>query len=206
MQAGTGIPLELADCPDRRLAHAAARLATSLAAEPGTHVTVVLPRRSYPPLAGRLLHDHTADRIARVVSRVHNATATIVPYDVGHKVERERARRARPAATVRPGSLESYERPAPPPGTDPIGSLRHSGHATVEGRLRAAEIRSVQPAGTSVLACEVADSTGELTAVFLGRAHIAGLEPGNRIRLEGRVGIGAGGRPVMTNPAYELLP
>jgi hypothetical protein len=61
LQAGTGIPLELADCPDRRLAHAAARLATSLAAEPGTHVTVVLPRRSYPPLAGRLLHDHTAD-------------------------------------------------------------------------------------------------------------------------------------------------
>jgi hypothetical protein len=70
VDAGTGIPLELADCPDRRLAHAAARLATSLAVVPGTHVTVVLPRRCYPPLAGRLLHDHTADRIARVVSRV----------------------------------------------------------------------------------------------------------------------------------------
>ncbi len=75
VDAGTGIPLELADCPDRRLAHAAARLATSLAAAPGTHVTVVLPRRCYPPLAGRLLHDHTADRIARVVSRVPDAAA-----------------------------------------------------------------------------------------------------------------------------------
>src|SRR5260370_31312775 len=30
----------------------------------------VLPRRSYPPLAGRLLHDQTADKIARVVSRI----------------------------------------------------------------------------------------------------------------------------------------
>jgi hypothetical protein len=167
---------------------------------------VVLPRRSYPPLARRLLHDHTADRIARVVSRVPHATATIVPFDVSHKVETAQARRGRPAAAARPGPLEHYERPAPPPGTDPIGSLCQPGRATVQGRLRAAEIRSSQPAGTSVLACEVADSTGELTAVFLGRARIAGLEPGNRIRLAGQVGIGADGRPVMTNPAYELLP
>jgi amino acid transporter len=206
LDADTGVPLELTDCPDRRLAHAAARLATSLAAEPGTHVTVVLPRRSYPPLAGRLLHDHTADRIARVVSRVPHATATIVPFDVSHKVETTQARRGRPAAAARPGPLDQYERPAPPPGTDPIGSLCQPGHAIVEGRLRAAETRSSQAAGISVLACEVADSTGELTAVFLGRAQIAGLEPGTRIRLEGPVGIVAGGRPVMTNPAYELLP
>jgi hypothetical protein len=205
VDAGTGIPLELADCPDRRLAHAAARLATSLAAVPGTHVTVVLPRRSYPPLAGRLLHDHTADRIARVVSRVPNAAATIVPFDVRHKVATVSAKRARPAAAPRPGNLENYEWPAPPPGTDPIGSLRQPGHATVQGRLRAAEIRSSRPAGANMLACEVADSTGEITAVFLGRAHITGIEPGARIRLHGKVGIGADGRPVMTNPAYELL-
>jgi hypothetical protein len=56
-----------------------------------------------------------------------------------------------------------------------------------------------------MLACEVADSTGELTAVFYGRAHIPGLEPGRRIRLRGMVGIGADGRPAMINPAYDLL-
>jgi hypothetical protein len=89
---------------------------------------------------------------------------------------------------------------------DPIGSLRQAGPATVEGRVRAAEIRSGQAAGNSVLACTVADSTGEITAVFLGRARIAGLEPGRRIRLRGKVGIGAGGQPTMTNPGYELLP
>lgn len=49
--------------------------------------------------------------------------------------------------------------PAPPPETDPIGSLGRPGQATVEGRVRAAEIRSGQTAGTSVLACEVADSS-----------------------------------------------
>ena len=206
VDAGTGIPLELADCPDRRLAHAAARLATSLAAAAGTHVTVVLPRRSYPPLAGRLLHDHTADRIARVVSRVPNAAATIVPFDVGAQ-GRDGTGEADQGQPPRGGrdASRTTSGPPPPPGTDPIGSLRQPGHATVEGRLRTAEIRSGQSAGTSVLACEVADSSGELTAVFLGRAHIAGVEPGNRIRLRGKVGIGADGRPVMTNPAYELL-
>jgi hypothetical protein len=101
--------------------------------------------------------------------------------------------------------LEDYEWPAPPPGTDPIGSLCQPGHATVQGRLRAEQIRSRQPAGNTVLACEVADSTGELTAVFYGRAHIAGVEPGTRIRLHGTVGIGADGRPAMINPGYELL-
>jgi hypothetical protein len=55
------------------------------------------------------------------------------------------------------------------------------------------------------LACEVADSTGALTAVFYGRTQIAGLEPGCRVRLRGMVGIGADGRPAMINPAYDLL-
>src|SRR3954471_23525905 len=86
LAAGLTIALELADGPDRRLGHAAAELAAAEAAAPGTHVTVVLPRRSYPPLTGRLLHDHTADRIARRVSRVPGAAATIIPFDVRHKV------------------------------------------------------------------------------------------------------------------------
>jgi hypothetical protein len=189
------IPLELADCPDRRLGHAAAELAAAEAAAPGTHVTVVLPRRSYPPLAGRLLHDHTADRIARRVSRVRGAAATIIPFDVRHKVETIHARRTRAAA---------YREPDPPAGADPIGSLRQPGRAVVQGRPHTAEVRPVRH-DSNVLACEVADSIGELTALFYGRAQIAGLEPGRRIRLRGMVGIGADGRPAMINPAYELL-
>ena len=199
LEAGTGVPLELMDCPDRRLAHAAARLAAAEAATPGTHVTVVLPRRSYPVLAGRLLHDHTADRIAHVVSRVPSAAATIIPFDVRHKVETLRAKRT-PAKT---DSLRDYEWPVPPPGTDPIGSLHQPGQATVQGRLRAAQVRPVPR--NNVLACEVADSTGDLTAVFYGRTQIAGLEPGRRVRLHGMVGIGEDGHPAMINPACEPL-
>jgi amino acid transporter len=204
LAADVNVPLELADCPDRRLGHAAARLAAAEAAVPGTHVTVVLPRRSYPPLAGRLMHDHTADRIARRVSHVHGAVATIIPFDVQHKVEAIHARRAQ--------ALDGYREPVPPADADPIGSLHAPGRAIVQGRLRAAQVRPVsggigpgKPTGSTVLACDVADSTGELTAVFYGRAHIAGLEPGTQVRLHGMVGIGGDGRPAMVNPAYELV-
>ena len=54
-----------------------------------------------------------------------------------------------------------------------------------------------------MLACEVADSTGDLTAVFYGRTQIAGLEPGRRVRLHGMVGIGGDGHPAMINPTCE---
>ena len=164
-------------------------------------MTVILPRRSYQVLAGRLLHDHTADRIARVVSRVPSAAATIVPFDVQHKVETLHAKRTRAAKT---DSLRDYEWPVPPPGTDPIGSLRQPGHATVQGRLRSAQVRPVER--NNVLAYEVADSTGDLTAVFYGRTQIAGLEPGRRVRLHGMVGIGGDGHPAMINPTCEQLP
>ena len=156
---------------------------------------MVLPRRSYPPLTGRLLHDHTADRIARRVSRVPGAAATIIPFDVRHKVETIHARRTRAAA---------HREQDPPAGADPIGSLRGPGRAVVQGRLHTAEVRPGRH-DSRMLACEVADSTGELTAVFYGHAHIPGLEPGRRIRLRGMVGIGADGRPAMINPAYDLL-
>jgi hypothetical protein len=69
--------------------------------------------------------------------------------------------------------------------------VRPRARATVQGRLRTAE---VQPASeSSVLACEVADSTGELTALFYGRTHIPGVEPGRRIRLHGTIGTGPDG-------------
>ena len=54
---------------------------------PGVGVTAVLPRRSYAPLLGRLLHDRTADKISKAVSRIPDAAATIVPYDVQSRIQ-----------------------------------------------------------------------------------------------------------------------
>ena len=280
------VVLDFIDCPDRRIARAAAELVSAEAAQPGTQVTVVLPRRSYSPLIGRLLHDRTADKIAAVVSRIPHAAATIVPFDVQSRLEVLHARQvaqaeqaaeakmtlkalaeqaartggavprrprrnpatgpARRAAAVAAGrdaaagaadggpagtrrrrrghatppaglppviaapsglrralrgrrrgadqpppaapteDHPSYDRPVPSAGVNPIGSLVRPGRATVEGRVRAVEIRPVER--NSVLAVDIADSTGDLTALFYGRSHIPGIDCGARVRFRGPVG------------------
>jgi amino acid transporter len=204
LRADRGIPLDLVECPDRRVARAAGEFVAREASQPGTHVTVVLPRRSYPPLLGRLLHDQTADKIARVVSRIPRTAATIIPFDVQARIEvlHERQAVRRVKAPVPDASIPEHDQPAVPPGITPIASLSRNGRVTVEGRVHSLEIRPVDH--SCVLACQVADATGEITALFYGRTHIAGVEPGSMIQLRGRVGTGETGT-VMINPAYELL-
>jgi amino acid transporter len=242
VRANTGVALDLVDCPDRRLAKAAAEMVQAEALLPGVGVTAVLPRRSYTPLLGRLLHDRTADKIAAVVSQIPHAAATIVPFDVRSRVEillakeRERATGAtvvaaaepaeepaqpevagtgeRPAPTpktaahaVEPPAAPTsdaldYNRPVPSLGATPIGQLPKRGRATVEGRVHSVEIVPVER--NTVLACEIKDSTGQLTAMFYGRSHIPGFDPGAKVRLTGQVGS-RGRAVVMINPAYELL-
>jgi amino acid transporter len=81
--------LRVIDCPDRHLSRAAQELVLQVKKEhPDTKVTVLLPRRTYSALLGRLLHDRTADKMARAVSRIQGATAIIVPYDVESRIAR----------------------------------------------------------------------------------------------------------------------
>ncbi len=221
---GQDVPLELIDTPDRRLLRASMELVDHEAGAPGTHVTVVLPRRSYSPLIGRLLHDRTADKIAAVVSRVPDSAATIIPFDVERRVQVLHARQAADltaavdAGAGTPRTVRTREkeinlaerrdgtsvRPAVlPDGVTAIGALGSPGKVTIEGRVRTVEIRPVEQ--NCVFECTVADSTGVLTAMFYGRTHIPGVEPGARLRLQGKVSVRGGG-PAMINPAYELLP
>jgi amino acid transporter len=234
------VSLEFIDCPDRRLTRCAAELVSREAEAPGTQVTAILPRRSFS-LRATVLHDRTADKIAGVVSRVPNAAATIIPFDVQNRLrvlqERQAARDGQapasltpvpgppedgeqqhlkaaaaatpPAAVAQAGDKPEplpgaggYDRPIPPPDVTPLGSIHQPGKFTVEGRVRVTEIRSVER--NSVLACEICDSTGDLTALFYGRSRIAGLMCGSRVRFRGQVGI-KDGAPVMVNPAYELI-
>jgi hypothetical protein len=206
LRAGRGIPLDLVDCPHRRIERAAGELAAKEACQPGTHVTVLLPRRSTQPLLGRLLHDRTADKIAGVISRIPRSAAMIIPFDVTARVEVLHEHQARPNGQAKPVPAETvngdHHRAAGPPGIIPISSLTSYRRATVAGRVHNIEIRPVER--NYVLACEITDTSGELTALFYGRTHITGLRPGSNIRLRGTVGITSTG-PVMINPAYELL-
>jgi hypothetical protein len=79
----------MVDCEDRNLCRAAQQLVAQVKRDyPDTIVTVLLPRRMYSPLADRLLHDRTADKMARVISRIPGASAQIVAYDVASRVAR----------------------------------------------------------------------------------------------------------------------
>jgi hypothetical protein len=126
----------------------------------------------------------------------------VPPMEGLRRGRRPRKRGGDPARPVSGKARASYDRPAPPPGVNPIGSIHSPGRATVEGRVRAVEIRPVER--SSVLACEISDSTGDLTALFYGRSHIPGIICGSRVRFRGPVGMREDG-PIMINPAYELL-
>jgi hypothetical protein len=206
LRADRGIPLDLVDCPHRRVERAAGELAAKEACQPGTHVTVLLPRRSTRPLLGRLLHDRTADKIAGVVSQIPRAAAMIIPFDVTVRVEALDGPQPVPNGKAKPdlakAAASDHHRAAGPPGIVPISSLAGYRRATVAGRVHTVEIRPVER--NSVLACLVTDTSGELTALFYGRTHITGLQPGSNVKLRGTVSITSSG-VVMINPAYELL-
>jgi len=95
-------PLRVIDCPDRHLVRGAHDLVAEVLNEhPDTRVTVLLPRRTYSPLLGRLLHDRTADKMARSVSRVRGATAIIMPYDIESRIARAAAPGSREVGRVK---------------------------------------------------------------------------------------------------------
>jgi hypothetical protein len=79
--------LRVVDCLDRNLSRAAQELVSQTKRDyPDSTVTVLLPRRIYSPLMGRLLHDRTADKIAAVVSRIPGCSAQIVAYDIASRI------------------------------------------------------------------------------------------------------------------------
>ena len=112
------LPLDVVECPDRRLARAAIELVADTVADGDTECTVLLPRRGYRSAWERFLHDRTADKIAAVVSQVPHVSATIVPYNLlGAWAERgRRYRRLVERVAAEEGSTVPVPGPAPPPG------------------------------------------------------------------------------------------
>jgi hypothetical protein len=205
----SSIPLELVECPDRRLTRAAAELAADLAADGSTEVTFILPRRAYRGTFGRFLHDNTADRLVAAVSRVPHASATIAAFDVGAELASKRhlsapaiMRRHGGAPVKHAGRMAQQSPNEVVEGATPIGQLVYRKRARVAGRIR---FLRVQPlAGVPTLECTLVDGTGAIDIVFLGRRSIGGFEPGARVTVEGMVGHHRGQLAII-NPAYELL-
>lgn len=204
------IPLELVDCPDRRLGRAATEMAAALASDGETEVTLVLPRRLYKGVANRLLHSNTADRIVAAVSTVPNVSATVAPFDVAdHLRRRKEPGSGSFEATLRQKSSGEAKREHEKPGrimavegTTPIGELVYRKRSRIAGRIHSMR---VQPwSGVSTLECTLVDGSGAVKIVFLGRRTVAGLEIGTKLVVEGMVGK-HDGRLAVINPTYDLF-
>jgi hypothetical protein len=228
------LPLDIIECPDRRLGRAAIELVADATLDGDTECTVLLPRRSYARVWQRVLHDRTADKIAAVLGQVPHVSATIVPFAVGGRfgervrsygrsVQRARLGRDRDTSAAvdgegragvdRTGRRDGSRRPAAVLAADQTLAQRAGATTPIASvvprqRIRVAgRVKSVrvQPrAGTSNLECVLSDGTGGLLLVFQGRPKIAGIEPGARLVAEGMVGAW-GRRPAMLNPSFELV-
>ena len=82
------VPLEIVDCPDRRITRAILEVVAEELHDGDTEVTVLVPRREYTHAWHRLLHDRTSTSIARVVATLPHANVTFVPYHLGTSLVR----------------------------------------------------------------------------------------------------------------------
>ena len=76
-------PLDIVECPDRRIARATMELAAELTADATTELTVLIPRREYTKRWHRLLHDRSSGPIAAALAHLPHCSVTIVPYHLG---------------------------------------------------------------------------------------------------------------------------
>ena len=88
-------------------------------------------------------------------------------------------------------------------GCTALDQLPARSHVTVTGILRSVTLRP--RADVPALEAELYDGSGSITLLWLGRREIAGIEPGRRLKLEGRV-TEVDGRRTIFNPRYELRP
>ncbi|MCV7399486.1 amino acid permease [Mycobacterium fragae] len=208
--------LRVVDCPDRQINRAAQELVLrALSEHPDTNVTVLLPRRTYAPLLGRLLHDRTADKIARAVSRIPDAAATIVPYDVQSRIaeafpelfEQRVARELeRIEARISRGeqqTVQQYEHPDRPATVIPVGGLIEGQRATIEGRV--SQVEDITRRRGTFRWIIVGDDSGDVRVTFRPGHGGDDIQPGQLLRITGKVRQ-SGNHPVeMVDPNYQLI-
>lgn len=83
----------------------------------------------------------------------------------------------------------------------PMSEVRPRDVVAVRGRIVSIQVEPRDAAPT--LTARVDDGTGRVEAVFMGRRAIAGVEPGAKIRLEGRV-CESDALLRLYNPRFEL--
>ena len=207
------VPLILIDCPDRRLPNAAVDYAIRSTANNDVELTLLLPRRSYSRLLGRILHDQTAEIIAAPISQLERVVATIIPFDVERILDggprrnaavipSESVREVKKATAAKTESVETAPVGHYNENILPISNATWRRRAHVRGQVTA--IRTAPSGGAPKVEVEIWDSTGGITLQFLGRREIAGLDVGSTLCAEGMVGETDGSLTIL-NPSYEIV-
>jgi amino acid transporter len=75
------VPLDVIECWDRDVPRAVERYVVALAS-PTNEVTAVMPRRDFPKLRQRLLHDRTSRRIQRALGQYAHVDVADIPFYV----------------------------------------------------------------------------------------------------------------------------
>jgi amino acid transporter len=212
---GFETPLRIVDCPDRQITRAAQTLvAAALREHRDTNVTVLLPRRTYALILGRLLHDRTADKIARAVSRMPDAAATIVPYDVQsrineafpdsveHRIARELAKVESRIRHSDDNVVDNYEHPERSPAVISVEGLVPGRRATIEGRV--SEIQDNTKNERTHRSIVIGDETGDVRVDF-GPSHGEDIEPGQVLQVTGKARESSHGPKSMSDPTYRIV-
>ena len=203
------LPLDIIDCPDRRLARAALELAAQVTSDGDTELTMLLPRRGFAAGWRRLLHDRSADRIAAAVGNLPHVNATIVPFQLsGGWRHRRRPRRGRchapPVAVLGPGRRRAVAPSTSRRWRGPHRSARPQWRQRVHVAGRIRSVRVPTGGATANLECTLVDGTGAILLVFQGRRRIPGIQQGARLAAQGMVGAWEGPLAIL-NPDYELI-
>ena len=206
-------PLDVIECPDRRMTRATLDLVAETTADGETEVSVLIPRREYTKVWHRLLHDRSSARISAALAALPHCNVTVVPYHLGATPDVlpelgltgepvvEPATNGHRKAEHRPAA-PAAEMPGLPADRTPMADLLPRSRARVAGRV---QLVRVQPWGSSPsLECRITDNSGVVTAVFLGRREVGGLRVGSVVVLEGAVNESRG-RLVIMNPTFDII-
>jgi hypothetical protein len=96
---------------------------------------------------------------------------------------------------------EELQRGSKESGSMPASGCRRGQVVSVTGRLRT--VVYTPRTNLPTLEAELYDGSDLITLVWLGRRHIAGIEPGRAVTARGRIAV-RDDRKVIYNPYYEL--
>lgn len=204
---GFDIPLEILDSPYRELVEPVERHLDELDRRwASERITVLIPEFVVGMTKmSNLLHGQSGLALKLALLDRPATVVTSVPFHVS--TQQDRPSRVTPLPVL--DQQRRAARFANANGSGAGGQPPTIAHVPLRTPIElvgeVTHLRVVPRAGSPSLEVTLDDGTGTVVAVFTGRRHIAGVDPGRAVRVHG-VAREERGRILMLNPEYTLLP